>query len=193
MGTEIERKFLVNNDSWREHIRGGILLQQGYLASDGSGSVRVRLVENRGYLTVKGPSGIKRSEFEYEIPADDANEMLGTLCSSVLVKMRYTVKVGAHLWTIDQFTGKNAGLILAEIELTSQDEQFEQPGWLGVEVTNDKRYYNSYLAQHPYCTWFSVQKVPKDIRESGAKPRKLVQSCSDVSKNARQESSGGAR
>jgi adenylate cyclase len=128
---------------------------QGYLAATGRLTLRARLQGDQGVLTVKGASrGISRSEFEYAIPAADAKAMLAELAEGALIeKTRYLVRVGAHLWEIDVFAGDNAGLVLAEIELSAEDEAFERPAWLGAEVSDDPRYYNANLTRHPYKDW----------------------------------------
>lgn len=154
MGQEIERKFLVTDCSWREQGEGR-LYRQGYLPTRDHRTVRVRVVDQQGYLTLKGPTqGLTRSEFEYAIPASDAVVMLETLCEPPLIeKRRYCLKVGDHQWEIDEFLGDNAGLVLAEIELSSETEAFQRPPWLGTEVSHDPRYYNANLVRHPYKTW----------------------------------------
>jgi CYTH domain-containing protein len=149
MGTEIERKFLVRRDALpSELLRDGVRLAQGYLSN--KPSVRVRLADGgtaraKAWLTIKGPGLRSRAEFEYEIPADDAEALLG-LCSSQLTKTRYRVPIGKHVWEIDEFSGGHAGLWLAEIELDREDEAFDRPAWLGDEVSEDTRYANSALA-----------------------------------------------
>ncbi len=163
MGTEIERKFLLKNDSWRRGPDGspvaGTLYRQGYLSSLPGRTVRVRLVSDaagaKGYFTVKGPvNGLVRSEYEYEIPAADAAEMLDTLCERPLIeKTRHKIAAGEVMWEIDEFHGENAGLIVAEVELTSAEQRFETPAWLGREVSDDKRYFNSRLVKNPYSAW----------------------------------------
>jgi len=157
MKQEIERKFLVANDSWQSAAGAGTVCAQGYLTSGYSSgaTVRVRLLGEQGLLTIKGPSqGFSRPEMEYEIPAADAEYMLENLCGDRLVsKKRYTCEVGGMIWEIDVFSGSNEGLTVAEIELESEDQQFEKPEWLGVEVTSDSRYYNAALARHPFVRW----------------------------------------
>ena len=151
---EIERKFLVGNDSWRPGA-SGTRFRQGYLSTDPERTVRVRLEGDRGVLTIKGPSrGISRAEFEYPIPAAEAATLLDTLCLQPLIeKTRYRVEHGGHLWEIDEFAGDNAGLVLAEVELSSEDEQVALPPWVGMEVSNDPRYFNANLARHPFSRW----------------------------------------
>lgn len=154
MAEEIERKFLVRDFSWRDKASKQ-LYRQGYIPTQNQTSVRIRIVGNRGYLTIKGPNeGLTRSEFEYEIPLTDAESMLTQLCSPPFVeKWRYRMTVGTHLWEIDEFLGDNAGLILAEVELSSESESFTLPPWIGEEVSHDPRYYNVNLAKNPYRSW----------------------------------------
>ncbi len=154
MATEIERKFLVNGDAWRS-LAVGTLYRQGYIATNPERTVRVRVVENTGYLTIKGLSiGISRPEFEYTIPVEDAEQMLQNLCDRPLIeKTRYKIKVGDLLWEVDEFEGENQGLILAEVELTDENQTVELPNWIGKEVSGDSRYSNSYLAKHPFSQW----------------------------------------
>jgi adenylate cyclase len=155
MGLEIERKFLVKNASWRDSVEDREPILQGYLAEAGRATVRVRAKGDRGFLTIKGKTtGVTRSEYEYEIPIEDARAMLETLsCLPVIDKVRHRVRCGARLWEVDVFAGENAGLVLAEIELASEEEPFELPDWAGAEVSDDPRYYNSNLARHPFCRW----------------------------------------
>lgn len=154
MGTEIERKFLVVGDEWREGAVG-VDCRQGYLAVDHARSVRVRVMGDKGFITIKGAThGISRAEFEYEIPAGDAREILDTMCAeSQVIKTRYLVKYGGFTWEVDVFAGDNQGLIVAEIELTSEDQKFELPPWIGEEVSHDHRYGNLNLSRNPYCRW----------------------------------------
>ena len=146
---EIERKFTVNIEKWAEVIKPQpIFIEQSYLSSTPECTVRVRLKGDKAYLTIKGKtSGISRSEYEYEVPVDEAKEMMNTLSSKTLSKKRYEINVGNHLWEVDVFEGKLAGLIIAEIELTSEDEVFELPKWVIEDVSNDVQYYNSNLIE----------------------------------------------
>lgn len=155
MGIEIERKFLVRDDRWRQRVERSARMRQGYLTSDARCSVRVRLADGEGFLNIKsGTLGIRRSEYEYPVPAAEAEEILDTLCEKPLLeKIRHFVRHGQHLWEIDEFAGDNAGLIVAEIELSHPDEPFARPDWLGEDVSRDIRYYNSQLARRPYKTW----------------------------------------
>jgi CYTH domain-containing protein len=154
MGEEIERKFLVLGDLWRETAEG-TRYRQGFLSTEPERTVRVRVAGPRGSITVKGKNvGARRAEFEYEIPMADAEQMLDTLCKRPLIeKVRYTLAIGPHTWEIDVFEGDNAGLVVAEIELSREDEAFEKPDWVGNEVTDDPRYFNSNLVANPYRTW----------------------------------------
>ena len=154
VGEEIERKFLVSGEAWRETAEG-MRYRQGFLSTEPERTVRVRVAGSRGSITVKGKNvGARRAEFEYEIPVADAERMLDTLCQRPLIeKVRYTLAAGPHTWEIDVFEGSNAGLVVAEIELSSEDEAFEKPEWVGDEVTDDPRYFNSNLVANPYGTW----------------------------------------
>ena len=154
MAQEIERKFRVANDDWRAMASSSSSLKQGYLSSSAEATVRVRLEDNLGTLTIKSKTkGITRNEFEYAIPAQEAEELL-IICSGPLIeKTRYRIPQENHTWEIDVFEGDNDGLIIAEIELTSEDDYFAKPQWLGEEVSGDSRYYNSNLATHPYVNW----------------------------------------
>ena len=154
MAQEIERKFRVANDDWRAMATSSSSLKQGYLSSSAEATVRVRLEDNLGTVTIKSKTkGITRNEFEYAIPAQEAKELL-MLCSGPLIeKIRYRIPQENHTWEIDVFEGDNDGLIIAEIELTSDEDYFAKPQWLGEEVSGDSRYYNSNLATHPYVNW----------------------------------------
>ncbi len=158
MPLEIERKFLVLDDSWRNHVSESIRLRQGYLTPSlehGKASVRVRVDGRQGHLNIKSVRlGIHRHEFEYVIPLDEANEMLDTLSSGPIIdKTRHRVPHGGHVWEVDEFHGDNEGLIVAEIELGSVDEAFEVPEWAGADVSYDPRYYNVSLVSHPFKDW----------------------------------------
>ena len=152
MAKEIERKFLVKEGSWRR--AKGTEYRQGYLNSAKERIVRVRTINDTGYLTIKGITvGASRMEFEYEIPLQDANELL-TLCEKPLIeKIRYKVEDGGVVWEVDEFAGDNQGLIVAEVELQSEDQQFSKPDWVTEEVTGDPRYFNSNLIKNPYTAW----------------------------------------
>ncbi|MBR5163708.1 MAG: CYTH domain-containing protein [Schwartzia sp.] len=152
MSVEIERKFLVN-EKWKPEGRS-IHVKQGYLPGTGPMLVRVRQEDKRAFLTLKGRTeGITRSEYEYEIPMQDAGELLERCEKPIIEKTRYLVPAGPHTWEVDVFAGANEGLVVAEIELSREDEPFDRPAWLGREVSDDTRYYNSNLAAHPYCNW----------------------------------------
>lgn len=155
MGTEIERKFLVSDDSWEPQAHRGTIYRQGYLPCQELVSVRVRVAADKGYLNIKSAAfSVMRKEFEYEIPLHDAEDLLDTLCQKPLIeKIRYLVDCGQHTWEVDVFEGENDGLVIAEVELKSPDEPFELPSWAGEEVSNDPRYYNPYLIERPYKTW----------------------------------------
>jgi len=153
MALEIEKKFLLNNSDWRKEQ--GVMYRQGYLNSVKERTVRVRIVGDKGYLTVKGISrGAVRAEYEYEIPGVEAEAMLDDLCEKPLIeKMRYKIAYKGFVWEVDEFCGENQGLIVAEVELESEDQKFEKPEWIGEEVTGDPRYFNANLVHHPYCKW----------------------------------------
>ena len=153
MPKEIERKFLVVSDGYKSSSRK--YYKQGYLSVEPDKTVRVRVVGDKGFLTVKGRNnGISRAEYEYEIPAADANDMLDNLVKTgVIEKWRYVCAVDGKKWEVDEFLGDNAGLVVAEIELQSEDEPFTKPAWAGDEVSGDERYYNSSLSQNPYKNW----------------------------------------
>ncbi len=154
MGIEIERKFLVEGDGWKAAAGEGLMCRQGYLHSDEGKTVRVRVIGEKAYLTIKGAtSGISRPEFEYEIPISDAGELLELCGDAVVEKLRYSVGHGEMAWELDVFSEANEGLIMAEIELESEDQRFDLPDWAIREVSGDPRYYNVYLAQHPFSTW----------------------------------------
>lgn len=153
MGIEIERKFLVNSpplESWGE----GFDIKQGYLARGLNAMARVRVYGKKGFLTIKGQTkGISRQEFEYEIPLQEAEELLNLCEGGTIIKKRWKVHIEQHIWEIDVFAGENEGLIIAEIELNKVDEFFKTPSWLGVEVSDDPRYFNSALSRHPFKRW----------------------------------------
>lgn len=155
MGKEIERKFLVNRQDWENLEKPtGKLYRQGYILTNPNKTVRVRIVEDKGYLTIKGRAiGVTRAEFEYEIPFADANELLDQFTEFVLSKIRYIIPFQGKIWEIDVFEGENAGLIVGEIELKSEEESFEIPHWIDVEVSHDKRYFNSNLVSFPFKSW----------------------------------------
>jgi len=154
MGKEIEKKFLIINDDWRRLGKGEPYCQ-GYLNAEKGRTVRVRTINDRGILTIKGPSvGAARLEYEYDIPIEEALEMLKELCYKPLIeKTRYKIPFAGFIWEIDEFTGENEGLIFSEIELEYEGQQFEIPPWVGKEVTDDSRYYNANLIKNPFSNW----------------------------------------
>ena len=154
MGNEVERKFLVKGDSWRVGAKG-TLYRQGFLSTVKERTVRVRVAGEKAFLTVKGKSrGISRAEFEYDIPREDANAMLDSLCEQPIIeKVRYKIDVGGSLWEVDEFHGENAGLIMAEVELPDENAEFVKPEWIGDEVSDDARYYNANLVSNPFSKW----------------------------------------
>lgn len=154
MALEIERKYLLANDSWREEVFRSTEIRQGYLNSAPERAVRVRVRGGEGTLTIKGiGKGISRPEFEYAIPLEDAQALLAICEQPLIEKIRHEVRVGAHLWEIDEFFGANAGLLVTEIELTTEEESFRLPDWVGDEVSEDTRYFNVALAKYPFCDW----------------------------------------
>lgn len=155
MGIEIERKFLVVHDSWREQVERSVAMRQGYLANTDRASVRVRRAGSEAYVNIKSMTlDVVRAEYDYSIPPDEADELLDRLCQPALIdKTRHYVRHAGHLWEIDVFEGANRGLIVAEIELPHPETAFERPRWCGAEVSSDERYFNVYLARHPYCDW----------------------------------------
>jgi adenylate cyclase len=152
---EIERKFRLADDGWRERVLRTTLLRQGYIANTRRASVRVRLAGEAGWLSVKSMTrGLSRAEYEAAIPAAEANEMLERLCEGPLIeKWRHIVEYRGREWEIDEFLGENAGLVIAELELESEDAVFARPPWLGLEVTHDERYYNFRLVEQPFRHW----------------------------------------
>jgi adenylate cyclase len=154
VGVEIERKFLLHGDGWRA-LGQPVLLRQGYLSSNPDRTVRVRIEGAQGTMTIKGRSvGASRGEWEYPIPLLDANELLDRLCEQPIIeKYRRRIPVGDHVWEVDEFLGANLGLVVAEIELASEEQQFDKPDWIGQEVTDDRRYFNSSLIRNPFSAW----------------------------------------
>ena len=155
MAIEIERKFLVTGD-FRHDITESIPVRQGYLSSVPERTVRVRTKGTRGFLTIKGKSdvsGAGRLEWEWEIDNDEAEDLLKLCEPGIIEKIRHIIPVGKHTFEVDEFLGENSGLIVAEVELTTFEETFEKPSWLGPEVTQENRYYNSWLSKNPYCLW----------------------------------------
>jgi len=155
MATEIERKYLLLSDDWKKAVRDCRIIQQGYFESTGKASIRVRISGDEANINIKSATlDIVRKEFEIPVPFEDAREMIANLCQQpVIKKTRHYVPFGDHLWEIDVFAGDNEGLVVAEIELSSIDEEFDKPEWLGEEVSDDKRYYNVCLVQNPFKNW----------------------------------------
>jgi adenylate cyclase len=154
MGVEIERKFMVHGKRWKA-LAQGVLLRQGYLSSSPERTVRVRIEGESAMLTIKGKSsGATRSEWEYPIPLADAQTFLDTLCERPIIeKMRYRIPFEDMVWEVDEFLGENAGLVVAEIELATENQSFVKPDWIADEVTHDARYFNSSLIRNPYSRW----------------------------------------
>ncbi|MEL6928461.1 MAG: CYTH domain-containing protein [Cyanobacteria bacterium J06600_6] len=168
MGTEIERKYLVNKSAWRSHKQLlaaqspnlGKRYCQGYIPTNNGTTVRFRIIGEQGYITIKSKAvGHTRAEYEYLIPVQDAREMLDSLCLQPLIdKFRYKIQIENLVWEVDEFLGENEGLIIAEVELENEQQQVNLPPWIDREV-NDKKYFNSYLVKHPYSQW--------DLRDKG--------------------------
>lgn len=158
MAVEIERKYLIDLEKIGT-LENGTRIKQGYLSINKESVVRVRIKNDKGYLTIKGSNnGISRLEFEYEIPYEEANEMLDNLCQKpVIDKNRYIIKYDIHIWEIDIFYGDNEGLVVAEVELKDENEKINLPSWIKKEVSNDNRYFNSNLMKHPYKDWIEFQ------------------------------------
>ncbi len=153
---EIERKYLVVNDSWRKEVESSIHMSQAYIRTAlGRVTVRVRIAGDCAWLTLKGPSsGISRDEFEYEIPVDEAERIISTLCdTNVISKIRHIVLHDSRLWEVDEYDDRNTGLVVAELEVSSETEEYSIPPWLGEEVSHDRRYSNGSLAVTPYSEW----------------------------------------
>ncbi len=156
MPQEIERKFLVTDTSYRELATSSSHIVQGYICSDKGRTVRIRIRDNKGYLTIKGGSnaaGLSRYEWEQEIDVADAHDLLKLCEPGVIDKVRYLVPSGNHVFEVDEFAGENQGLVIAEVELTAEDEPYTKPAFIGQEVTGNRRYYNSHLRVYPYSIW----------------------------------------
>ena len=155
-GLEIERKFLVKGDDYKQQAYSHSHIQQGYICSSHGRTVRVRIRDERGYLTIKGPSengGLSRYEFEKEITLDEAEHLMRLCEPGIIDKTRWLVKSGRHTFEVDEFFGENEGLVMAEVELGAEDEPYEKPDFIGQEVTGDRRYYNSQLRMNPFSEW----------------------------------------
>ena len=159
MATEIERKFKVISNEYKK-IGKPLNCKQGYIETKNGALVRVRIIGKKSYLTLKGENeGIRRLEYEYEIPILDAEELLSNFCSTTLIeKNRYILSIEKTLWEVDEFLGENLGLVIAEVELLSENDNFSKPSWIGQEVSHDIKYYNYKLVKHPYSKWNEVEK-----------------------------------
>lgn len=156
---EIERRFLVKNNTWRTQVSQTKIIQQGYLSVEKECSIRVRIIGEKAWLTIKGYlSDIARSEFEYEIPLKDAKNIMDTLCPFKVEKRRHIVIHQNYTFEIDEFFGENAPLVVCELELNSENSAYPQPEWMGEEITEDGRFTNAYLSKHPYNTWKQPEK-----------------------------------
>ena len=156
MAQEIERKFLVKDDSFKKMAYHSSRILQGYICSARGRTVRIRIRDEKGFLTIKGPAGgngLSRYEWEKEIPLEEAEELMKLCEPGMIDKTRFLVRSGKHVFEIDEFYGENEGLVVAEVELASEDETYEKPDFIGEEVTGDVRYYNSFLMRTPYKTW----------------------------------------
>ena len=154
MGLEIERKYLLKNEDWRKEVESKSIIKQGYLNSNPLRTVRIRITNNKGFLTIKSKNeGSKRKEFEYVIPLTEAQDLILLCEQPIIEKTRYLVPINNHTWEIDIFEGINKGLEVAEIELSQENESFEIPNWIGKEVTEEIKYYNSQLIENPFTTW----------------------------------------
>ncbi len=155
MGVEIERKFLVDHEKWQQVVKTpGTHYRQGYLLDENHRTIRIRVTDKQGFITFKGPTiGITRKEYEYKIPVEDGNELLDGFAIAEVEKIRYRIDFAGKLWEVDEFLGENANLIVAEIELHRETDEFEKPTWVTLEVSADERYYNSNLSKHPFKKW----------------------------------------
>lgn len=155
MGKEIERKYLVNHEKWKRVSKPyGQHYKQGYILLNPEKTIRIRISDIHGFITIKGKAiGLSRPEYEYEIPLDDAKELLDNFCVGSLTKTRYKIKYKNKLWEVDEFAGDNAGLLIAEIELKSENELFDVPEWVEKEATGETKYYNANLIMNPYKNW----------------------------------------
>lgn len=163
MGVEIERKFLVANDDWKQRVTHSARMSQGYLGNTGIASVRIRVAGEQAWINIKSANpGMTRIEFEYSVPVAQGREMLRLSEQPPLEKTRYWVEEGRHTWEVDVFDGANLGLVTAELELQSEQEEFHAPTWLGREVTNEICYYNNQLARRPFSLWEQDQRAERD-------------------------------
>lgn len=156
MPLEIERKFLVTDNSYRDLATSCSHIMQGYICSEKGRTVRIRIRDDKGYITIKGPSGLaglSRYEWEKEIDVADARDLMKLCEPGVIDKVRYLIPSGKHVFEVDEFAGENLGLVIAEVELAAENEPFVKPAFIGQEVTGDRRYYNSHLRHYPYCVW----------------------------------------
>ena len=161
MPREIERKFLLKSDAWRSQVLESRQMSQGYLASGGNASIRVRIAGDEAWLNIKAGGFVaSRQEYEYPLPLDEARELLALAEGPLVEKTRHYVEQGALTWEIDEFHGDNSGLVVAELELDSEDADFARPSWLGIEVTELRRYYNVCLVTHPYRAWNEAERNP---------------------------------
>lgn len=160
MAREIERKFLLSGDGWRAAVSHSVVMCQGYLATTETVSIRIRQEGDEAFLNLKSATlGVSRDEYEFPLPVGGAQEVLERFCAGRCIrKIRHYVPVGRHEWEIDEFSGANAGLLVAEIELGAEDEAFERPAWLGREVSHEQRYYNVCLVEHPYTAWTAEER-----------------------------------
>lgn len=168
MPQEIERKFLVCDNSYKSLAYGKKRIKQGYICSERGRTVRVRIQDNDGFLTIKGPSdttGMSRYEWERLLPLQEAEELMKLCEPGMIDKTRYLVQVGKHVFEVDEFYGENEGLVVAEVELASEDEIFERPAFLGKEVTGQVKYYNSFLMRFPYRNW--AENLPENCQKKG--------------------------
>jgi CYTH domain-containing protein len=162
MAMETERKFLVNNDSFKSAAIKAVSIEQGYFITTGDSAVRIRIIDNQAVITIKSKNkknGFSRHEWEYPIPYDDAREIIQICSSNIIKKTRYLIPVEKHCFEVDVFHGENEGLVIAEIELSSEEETFVIPSWLGKEVTFKKKFHNAFIAKKPYSTWKNKQKL----------------------------------
>jgi adenylate cyclase len=161
MPREIERKFLLKSDAWRSQVRESRPMSQGYLCSGSKLSVRVRVAQQQAWLNIKAGGLVpSRQEYEYPLPLDEARELLALAEGPLIEKTRHFVEHGGMTWEIDEFDGDNSGLVVAEVELDSEDSRFARPPWIGVEVTHLRRYYNVCLVSHPYRAWNEAERNP---------------------------------